>query len=238
MILKDILYNGILWFSITLGILLTIIIECKSFRKEAYKDLKSIASNLGVCAILSAICAFILYWVLDFFIGMIVSNGAIEIKEIVYENDTYNIVVKYYFDKSKIPTGNDYKVLYDTKGTHYYNGTDKEIVYFSKNYFSESILKSQQNNKKMQEKEKPLDLIHMNNSHIEYDTVSGVIIKPLSFFNMTRNVDCAFEPSPTSIVVRRSKKSQYAPNVVDSITIMDVKDSLINHHWVVIRNPK
>ena len=236
MILEETLSTILLGLCIIVGILLTLYFGFKSFQKEPNKGLKSFCGYLGVNAILSAICAFLLFWLLQFLIGIIVSYYAIEIKEIVYEDDIYGIVVKYYFDKSKIPAGKDSNAL-NEPGTHYFNNTTKEVAYFSRTYYSEMTLKVKQNIKEMKErqKEKPLDLIHMNNLRVEYDTLKGVVIKPSSFFNMTRKVDCAFKPSPTTITVTRSKKSKYKAFDSDSITIMDVKDSLVCHHGVVIR---
>lgn len=63
-----------------------------------------------------------------------------------------------------------------------------------------------------------------------------MIIKPLSFFNMTKKVDCAFMPSPTSITVTRYGTSKYMIFGSDSITIMDVNDSVVNHHGVIIKS--
>ena len=236
MILKDTLYDSIFWFCVIVGILLTMYIGCKLLHKEINKNIKNITSKLGVSAILSAICAFLLFWGLNLLFAMIVSYGAIEINEIVLENGTYSIISKYYFESSKIPTGNDFNVLKESKGTHYYNGTDKEIVYFSRKYYSEFALKMMREADKLRETDKPLDLIHMNNSCIRYDTVTGVIIKPLSFFNMTKKVDCAFMPSPTSITVTRYRKYKYTAFESDSITIMDVKDSVVNHNGVIIKS--
>lgn len=236
MIYEETLSNILLGLCVIVGILLTMYFAFKSFQKKPNKGLKSFCCYVGVNAILSAICAFLLFWLLHFLIGIIVSYCAIEIKEILCEDDTYDIVVKYYFDKSKIPAGQDSNVLNES-GIHYFNNTTKEVAYFSRTYYSEMTLKVRQSLKKMNERqeEKPLDLIHMNNPRVEYDTLRGVIIKPSSFFNMTRRVDCAFKPSPTSITVTRSKNSKYKTFDSDSITILDVKDSLISHHGVVIR---
>ena len=236
MILEETLSNVLWGLCVIVGILLTLYIGFKSFQKESNKGLKSFATTFGVSAILSVICACFLFWLLQFLLGIIISYGAIEIKEIVYKDDNYDIVVKYYFDKSKIPEGKASNAL-NEPGTHYFNNTTKEVAYFNRTYYSEMTLKVKQDIKKMKERqeEKPLDLIHMNNLRVEYDTLKGVIIKPSSYFNMTKMVDCAFKPSPTSITVTRSKNSKYKSFDSDSITILDVKDSLICHHGVVIR---
>ena len=236
MILEKTLYDVLFWFCILVGMLLTICLGNLIRDKKNSNGLKNIVANYCWCALLIAFCMFILYWCLYFLINLFVCYGATEIREIVREDGSYKIVTKYYFDRSKIPSGYDADVL-NEKGIHYYNGTDKEIAYFSRKYYSKLLLKWQQKSKKMREDivEKPLDLIHITDARVEYDTVSGVIIKPLLFFNMTRAVNCAFKPSPTSIAVTRSKKSGYHAFDSDSITIMDLKDSLISHHGVVIR---
>ena len=60
--------------------------------------------------------------------------------------------------------------------------------------------------------------------------------KTFIIFQYDKKVDCAFMPSPTSITVTRYGTSKYMIFGSDSITIMDVNDSVVNLHGVIIKS--
>lgn len=228
MISEKIILNCLLSFCILFVVLTTIYTCYPIIRKK--KNWKDTIFFTGIVLFFSCFTSFVIYWV----ILAVIKVTSTDVKEIVYEDGKYQIIGRYYFNKSLLPKGVNSGTLKD-KGDHYYNATDKEVVCFWQFYFSDSFIKMKENLEKNQHKEKSLDLIHMTDPDIECDTVYGDVLVPQSYYTTMSSISCAFEPSLATITVKRPKVILYD---ADAITIMDLKDSVFIHHGVIFMPSK